>query len=150
MSYLFLVIQHLQKIRINCHWRVPFKFFSILALQMEIYMKISYTLHITTTLCILENRIIYFIRNLERFLSVAVSFIFILIVFLPNLLIYLYNILFEVFTAVLIKSSIFWNIAPYSLLNANWCQQSASCWFLAWMDVGGDMFVQNVSWLAMD
>jgi hypothetical protein len=80
-------------------------------------MKISYTLHITTTLCILENRVIYLIWNLERFFSVAALFIDILIVFLSKLLIY--NILFEVFIAVMIKSSIFWNIAPFSLLNAN-------------------------------
>jgi hypothetical protein len=70
---------------------------------------------------------------------------------------------FEVLTAVIMKSTIFWDITPCSLLRVNRRFGGTYCLHLQgrriswarsqhesrWQD-GGDMFFRNVGWLSMD
>jgi hypothetical protein len=75
---------------------------------------------------------------------------------------------FVVLTSVVMESSVFWDIMPYSLLKVNQhfggayhkqsrakhCLLPASCWFFAWPilhpEDGGDMSLQNIGWCSVD
>jgi hypothetical protein len=54
---------------------------------------------------------------------------------------------FKVFTAVVMKSSIFWDILPCSLVKVN---QYFLCGLQFNHEYGGNMFLWNVSWLSSD
>jgi hypothetical protein len=70
---------------------------------------------------------------------------------IPPLFNYRNNVGFEVFTAVVMKSIIFWDVTPCSLLMLATCLHAGSCsnYFFDDED-GGDMFLRNVGCISKD